>query len=70
MSVKPSALWKKREGYDRTAASLRGQQLLHNVNHLSKGQGEETHGHRVVFAESLVARHDFSSLLDGTRTLG
>jgi hypothetical protein len=28
MSVKPSALWQHRGGYEKTAASLRGQQLL------------------------------------------
>merc|ERR1711916_390796 len=31
MSVKPSALWQKRRGYQATDAALRGDQLLHLV---------------------------------------
>jgi hypothetical protein len=61
MSVKPSALWQKRPGFQSTAASLRGHQLLNAVR--SKGKAESG----VVFADTLTDKHNFSELLDGTR---
>jgi hypothetical protein len=59
MSVKPSALWQKRAGYQATSSSLRGQQLLDNV----RGNKE---GANTVFADSLVDKHDYSGNLSGT----
>jgi len=56
MSVKPSALWQKRPGYNSTSASLRGSQLQDYV-HGKKG-GE------VVFAASLVTRHNWKGQVD------
>lgn len=61
MSVKPSALWQKRPGYQVTSSSLRGQQLLDNVR--GKKEGD------TVFADSLVDKHDFKGELSGTVTL-
>lgn len=54
MSVKPSSLWQKRRGYASTSSSLRGQQLLDCV----RGNKKKSD---VVFAESLVNRHDFET---------
>lgn len=59
MSVKPSALWQKRQGYQHTSSSLRGQQLLDTV----RGNKEGTN---TVFADSLVDKHDYSGSLSGT----
>ncbi len=53
MSVKPSALWQKRKGYSNSSSSLRGQQLLACVRGNKKSD--------VVFAESLVNKHDFKT---------
>lgn len=61
MSVKPSALWQKRQGYNATSASFRGQQLLDGVRGKKEGN--------TVFADSLVDKHDFSAALSGTTTL-
>ncbi len=58
MSVKPSALWQKRQGYQSTSSSLRGQQLLDNVRGKKEGSA--------VFADSLVDKHDFAGSLSGT----
>lgn len=58
MSVKPSALWQKRENFNSTAASLRGQQLLD----LANGKRETSQ----VFAASLVDRHNLSEPLQDT----
>lgn len=59
MSVKPSALWQKRGGYQSTSSSLRGQQLLDAV----RGNKD---GAQAVFADSLVDKHDYSGSLSGT----
>lgn len=61
MSVKPSALWQKRPGYQNTSASMRGSQLLDAVR--GKKEGDE------VFADSLVDKHDFRCGLADTITL-
>lgn len=53
MSVKPSALWQHREGYNKTSASLRGQQLLDHARGKKEGVA--------VFAESLVDLHDYDN---------
>jgi hypothetical protein len=58
MSVKPSALWQKRGGYQATSASLRGQQLLNTARGKEEGNA--------VFADSLVDKHDYSGSLSGT----
>jgi hypothetical protein len=58
MSVKPSGLWQKRQGYHSTSSSLRGQQFLDNVRGKKEGS--------TVFADSLVDKHDFSGTLSGT----
>lgn len=58
MSVKPSALWQKRRGYQSTSASLRGQQLLDTARGNKEGNA--------VFADSLVDKHDYSGSLSGT----
>lgn len=63
MSVKPSALWQKRKGHDKTSSSLRGQQLLNDVRNKRTGEQDNR-----VFAESLVDRHNFHDVLDGTIT--
>lgn len=62
MSVKPSALWQKRRGYNATSASLRGQQILDDAR-------GNTDGANTVFADSLVDKHDYSGSLSGTQTL-
>ena len=64
MSVKPSALWHKRPGYQLTAASLRGNQLLTATR--SKGKVNNS----VIFADTLTDKHSFDNPLDGTLTLG
>jgi len=65
MSVKPSALWQRRRGYENTAAALRGSQLLDQV--LSGGGAKKSNEAKVVFATSLTDRHDFNgSMLDTT----
>mmetsp|Transcript_6717 Transcript_6717/g.11025 ORF Transcript_6717/g.11025 Transcript_6717/m.11025 type:complete len:346 (+) Transcript_6717:63-1100(+) len=61
MSVKPSALWQKRPGYQTSSASLRGQQLLDTARGKEEGN--------TVFADSLVDKHDYSGSLSGTQTL-
>lgn len=61
MTVKPSALWERRPGFEYTSAALRGQQLLDNA------RGKKTD--KRVFAESLVARHDYNFLPEGTVVL-
>lgn len=58
MSVKPSALWQKRENFNVTAAALRGQQLLN----LANGKRETSQ----VFAASLVDRHNLGEPLQDT----
>ncbi len=58
MSVKPSALWQKRENFNTTAAALRGQQLLN----LANGKRETSQ----VFAASLVDRHNLNEPLQDT----
>ena len=63
MSVKPSALWHKRPGYQLTAASLRGNQLLTATR--SKGKVNNS----VIFADTLTDKHSFDNPLDGTLTL-
>ena len=59
MSVKPSALWQKRPGYQHSASSLRGQQVLDSA----RGNKE---GGKAVFADSLVDKHDYAGSLSGT----
>ena len=59
MSVKPSALWQKRAGYQSTSSSLRGQQILDNA----RGKKD---GGNAVFADSLVDKHEFYGELSGT----
>lgn len=61
MSVKPSALWQKRKGYESTAASLRGHQLLGAV----RGKRED----EKVFVDTLVDKHNFIRPLQDTITL-
>lgn len=61
MSVKPSALWQKRPGFESTAASTRGHQLLAVVR--GKKEGEK------VFADTLVDKHNFVDSLQDTITL-
>lgn len=53
MSIKPSAMWERRAGYNSTSSSLRGEQLY---NH-ARGKSEGT----LIFAESLTDRHNFLS---------
>lgn len=61
MSVKPSALWQHRPGYNATSASLRGQQLLD----FARGKKEGV----AVFADSLVERHDYEDAPQNTTLL-
>lgn len=61
MSVKPSALWQKRSGYESTAASLRGRQLLGSL----RGKQEDSK----VFADTLVDKHNFFDPLLDTVTV-
>jgi hypothetical protein len=63
MSVKPSALWQKRPGYQGTSSSLRGQQLLDQARGCREGGAG---GAGAVFADSLVDKHDYSGSLSGT----
>lgn len=42
MSVKPSALWQKRHGYNRTSAALRGDQLLNYERTLGKFRSKDS----------------------------
>ena len=63
MSIKPSALWQKRENYNHTAAALRGSQLLD----YSMGAKKSAKG--TITAPSLVERHDFANSLQDTITL-
>lgn len=60
MSIKPSALWQTRQGYQKTSASLRGQQLRDHVRGKKDGQ--------LVYAESLVDKHDFVDIPQDTTT--
>lgn len=60
MSVKPSALWQKRAGYQKTAAALRGQQLISDAR--GKKMGTQ------VFVDSLVDRHNFDDIPQDTVT--
>jgi hypothetical protein len=75
MSVKPSALWIKRAGYQRTAAALRGDQLLQRVNTGDspdgKRPGRGATEAKFVFAASLTDKHDFDNHanLSGTYSL-
>ena len=58
MSIKPSALWQKRAGYQATAAALRGDQLFGAAR--GKKQGEH------VFADTLIDKHNFVDTLQDT----
>eukprot|EP01038_Epipyxis_sp_PR26KG_P004449 gene4449-6292_t len=60
-SVKPSALWQTRAGYEATSSFLRGSQLLDHA----RGKKEGVH----VFADSLVERHNFNEVPQDTFTL-
>lgn len=70
MSVKPSALWQKRPGYQATDAALRGDQLLHLVR-TGGGKPLSSSPPKQVFAASLTDKHDFfdHSALQNTITL-
>ena len=70
MSVKPSALWQKRPGYQATDAALRGDQLLHLVR-TGGGKPLTSSPPKQVFAASLTDKHDFfdHSSLQNTTTL-
>lgn len=70
MSVKPSALWQKRPGYQATDAALRGDQLLHLVR-TGGGKPLASSPPKQVFAASLTDKHDFfdHSSLQNTVTL-
>lgn len=61
MSVKPSALWAKRKGFETTAASLRGVQLLGSI----RGKRED----QKIFADTLVDKHQFFDSLQDTVTI-
>jgi hypothetical protein len=61
MSVKPSALWAKRKGYDATAAAMRGRQLLGIARGNKEGASVST-----VLADTLVDKHDFRNTLQDT----
>lgn len=67
--VHPSALMVKRQGYKNTSASLRGQQLEAYMRHEKGKLDPREKSMTVVFADSLVDRHDFSGTLPDTLQL-
>jgi hypothetical protein len=74
MSIKPSALWQKRQGYIRTSAANRGNQLLQMVRTGDEAMvpgAKEAEAAQFVFAASLTDKHDFHdhNNLSGTYTL-
>ena len=68
-AVHPSALLSKRRGYVATSASFRGQQLEAFIRHEKGKLDPREKDMAVVFADSLVERHDFDRPLDGTISL-
>lgn len=68
-AVHPSALLSKRRGYVSTSASYRGQQLEAYMRHEKGKLDPREKDMTVVFADSLVERHDFGNPMNGTITL-
>ena len=64
MSIKPSALWQKRKGFNSTASSLRGQQLFEMAKGFKKKEADDA-----VFCETLTDKHSFDAPLMGTLTI-
>lgn len=65
-TVHPSMLLHKRRGYASTSASLRGQQLEAYMRHEKGKLDPREKSMTVVYAESLVDRHDFTVALPST----
>ena len=65
MSIKPSALWQKRQNFNSTSASLRGQQLFE----AAKGFAAKKDNDDAVFCETLTDKHNFALPLLDTVTL-
>lgn len=70
MSVKPSALWEKRRGYEATDAARRGDQLL-QIGRTGKLGSLAASPPKSVYATPLTVRHDFHDHTeqDGTYSL-
>ena len=70
MSVRPSALWEKRRGYEATDAAMRGDQLL-QVGRTGKIGSTTATPPKTVYAAPLTIRHNFHDHgdQDGTYTL-
>ena len=70
MSVRPSALWEKRRGYEATDAAMRGDQLL-QVGRTGKLGSTTATPPKTVYAAPLTIRHNFHDHgdQDGTYTL-